>query len=65
MDFSHLSYGVIEDDGSVPITILLSGMSSVPFQVLISTVNMTALGTYISIYITVCIYGKYIVHLPT
>ena len=44
MSFSQSSYGVMEDNGSVTIIILLSQPSSVQFEVEISTVEFTAAG---------------------
>ena len=42
VSFSQSSYGVMEDDGTVTLVIALSQPSSVPFEVTIGTVNMTA-----------------------
>ena len=42
MNFSQSSYGVIEDAGSVTMVILLSQLSPVPFQLEISTIDVTA-----------------------
>ena len=51
MSFNQSSYGVMEDDGTVNIMIVLSQTSSVQFQIMISTINVTALGTYVNIFI--------------
>ena len=45
VSFSQPSYGVMEDDGTVTIDILLSQSSSVPFQVVINTTDVTAEGS--------------------
>ena len=44
MSFSQSSYGVMEDDGAITLMIELSQASSVPFQVIISTMDVTAVG---------------------
>ena len=44
MNFSQLSCGVMEDDGRVTLMIRLSQPSSVPFQVIVNTMDVTALG---------------------
>ena len=44
MSFHQSSYGVIEDDGTVNIMIVLSQTSSVQFQITISTTDVTAVG---------------------
>ena len=44
VSFSQSSYGVLEDDGSVTIVIMLSEASLVQFQVEINTRNVTAIG---------------------
>ena len=44
MSFNQSSYGVMEDDGTVNIMIVLSQTSSVQFEVMISTTNVTAVG---------------------
>ena len=44
MNFSQSSYGVMEDDGRVTLMIRLSQPSSVPFQVIVNTMDVTALG---------------------
>ena len=44
MSFNQSSYGVMEDDGTVNIIIVLSQTSSVQFQVMISTTDVTAVG---------------------
>ena len=46
MRFSHSSYGVMEDGGTVMLVLELSQMSSVPFQVTITTMDVTAEGKY-------------------
>ena len=38
------SYGVMEDDDTVTLTLQLSQTSSEPFQVTINTMDVTALG---------------------
>ena len=44
MSFSQSSYGVMEDDGTVTLMITLSQQSSVPFQVTLNTMDVTAVG---------------------
>ena len=44
MSFNQSSYGVMEDDGIVNIMIVLSQMSSVQFEIMISTTDITAGG---------------------
>ena len=51
MSFNQSSYGVMEDDGTVKIMIVLSQTSSVQFQITISTTNVTAVGKYVNIYV--------------
>ena len=46
MSFSQSSYGVMEDDGRVTLIIRLSQLSSVPFQVIVNIMNVTAVGEY-------------------
>ena len=48
MSFSQSSYGVMEDDGTVTLVISLSQTSSVPFEVTVNTMDVTAVGTYVS-----------------
>ena len=50
MSFNQSSYGVIEDDGTVNIMIVLSQTSSVQFEAMISTTDITAVGTYVCIF---------------
>ena len=50
MSFSQSSYGVMEDDGTVTLMITLSQQSSVPFQVTLNTMDGTAVGEYVYIY---------------
>ena len=45
VNFGQSSYGVMEDDGSVTIVILLSQASLVQFEVQIDTINVTATGS--------------------
>ena len=42
VNFNQSSYGVMEDAGSVTMVILLSQLSPVPFQLEISTIDVTA-----------------------
>ena len=44
MSFSKSSYGAMEDGGSVTMVILLSQISLIPFEVEVTTMNMTATG---------------------
>ena len=44
MNFNQTSYGVMEDDGTVNITIVLSQTSSVQFEIMINTTDVTAVG---------------------
>ena len=44
MSFNQSSYGVMEDDGTVNIMIVLSQKSSVQFQVMINKTDVTAVG---------------------
>ena len=44
MSFSQSSYEVMEDDGTVTLTLQLSQMSSVPFEVTVNTMDVTAVG---------------------
>ena len=44
MSFNQSSYGVMEDDGTVNIMIVLSQTSSVQFQIMIVTTDVTAIG---------------------
>ena len=46
MSFSQSSFGVIEDDGTVTLMITLSQQSSMPFQVIVNTMDMTAVGEW-------------------
>ena len=45
MSFSEPSYGVMENGRSVTIVIFLSQISLVPFEVEVTTMNMTATGS--------------------
>ena len=47
VSFSRSSYEVMEDNGTVSLVIALSQPSSVPFEVSIGTMNVTAVGKYI------------------
>ena len=51
MSFSQSSYGVMEDGGTVTLMITLSQPSSLPFQVIVNTMNVTAVGEYIHMYL--------------
>ena len=51
MSFSQSSYRVMEDDGTVTLMITLSQQSSVPFQVIVNTMDVTAVGEWDSSYI--------------
>ena len=53
MSFSQSSYGVMEDDGTVTLVISLSQTSSVPFEVTVNTMDVTAISEC-SIIITRC-----------
>ena len=44
--FSQSSYEVMEGDGTVTLTIQLSQMSSVPFEVTVNTMDVTAVGKW-------------------
>ena len=44
LSFSQSSYGIMEDDGSVTLVILLSEASLVQFEVEVNTKNVTAIG---------------------
>ena len=44
MSFNQSSYGVMEDDGTVTLTLEFSQPSSEPFQVTINTMDGTAIG---------------------
>ena len=46
MSFNQSSYEAMEDDGSVTMVILLSQSSSIPFQLTISTIDVTAESKY-------------------
>ena len=46
VSFNQSSYGVMEDDGTVSLVIALSQPSSVPFEVIVQTINVTAVGEY-------------------
>ena len=48
MSFNQSSYGVMEDDGTVNIMIVLSQASSVHFEVMIITTNITTEGMYVT-----------------
>ena len=41
---NSVTYGVMEDDGKVTLMIRLSQPLSVPFQVIVNTMNVTAVG---------------------
>ena len=56
MSFSQSLYGVMEDDGRVTLIIRLSQPSSVPFQVIVNTMDGTAVGMYVCIFIYIYIY---------
>ena len=45
VNFNQSSYGVMEDDGTVTIIMILSQPSPVQFQVIISATDFTAKGT--------------------
>ena len=47
MNFNQSSYEVMEDDGAVNIMIVLSQISSVQFEVMISATDITTGGMYI------------------
>ena len=47
MSFNQLSYGVMEDDSTVTITIILSQPSSLQFQVVIHVIEASAIGRLI------------------
>ena len=52
VNFNQASYRVMEDDGSLNIMMELSQTSSVQFQVVISTVDVTAIGiSLLSLYV--------------
>lgn len=59
INFNQSTYGVMEGDGTLSIHILLSQPSSVPFQVLINTIDVTAEGTFnLAItYVCTCVYN--------
>ena len=44
VSFNQSSYEVMEDDGTASLVIALSRPSSMPFEVTINTVDMTAVG---------------------
>ena len=44
VNFNQSSYGVMEEDGTISITIILSQASSVEFQVTINALNVCAIG---------------------
>ena len=44
MSFIQSSYEVMEDDGTVTLTLQLSRMSSVPFVITVNTMDVTAVG---------------------
>ena len=44
MSFSQSSYEVMKDDGRVTLMIRLSQPSSVPFQVIVNAMDVTAIG---------------------
>ena len=41
---NSVTYGVMEDDGTVTLMITLNQVSSVPFQVIVNTMDVTAIG---------------------
>ena len=43
MSFNQSSYDVMEDDGTVTLVISLSQTSSVPFEVTVNTMDVTAM----------------------
>ena len=45
MNFNQSLYEVMEDDGEITLTLDLSQASSVPFNVTINTIDVTAIGT--------------------
>ena len=46
VSFNQSSYEVMEDNGTVSLVIALSQPSSVPFEVSIGTMNVTAVGKF-------------------
>ena len=47
VSFNQSSYEVMEDNGTVSLVIALSQPSSVPFEVSIGTMNVTAVGKFL------------------
>ena len=56
VNFNQSSYGVMENDGTVGMTISLSQPSSVEFQVMINTMNVTAIGIIIVFMVSILLY---------
>ena len=54
VSFNQPSYEVMEDDGTVSLVIALSQPSSVPFEVIVETINVTAVGEYVHSIFYVC-----------
>ena len=51
LNFNQSLYGVMEDDGTVTMAMILSQSSSVQFQVIINATDFTAIGTcYSTVY---------------
>ena len=50
VNFNQSSYGVMEDDGTVTIIMILSQPSSVQFQAIINATDFTAIGIYSLLY---------------
>ena len=46
VSFSQSSYEVMEDDGTVTLTLQLSQMSSAPFEVTVNTMDVAAIGKW-------------------
>ena len=44
VSFDQSLYGVMEDNGTVSLVIALSQPSSLPFQVIVETIDVTAAG---------------------
>ena len=59
VNFNQSSYGVMENDGTVGMTISLSQPSSVEFQVMINTMNVTAIGIIIVFMVSILLYLLY------
>ena len=56
LNFNQSLYGVMEDDGTVTMAMILSQSSSVQFQVIINATDFTAIGTCYSISYTPVVY---------